>query len=346
MRHGAKVFATAVAAVLTLVGCGAGVGAVAPGDAAGIVSEPRSPLLATCVPESPVVPPGGSLRVRAFAGPGDAGALRYRWRAEHGRLTAKGDVAQWSLAGLEPGRYRIEAAVARAPDATAACAAEVVVAEPVMSLRPDSARMLLRRQDQEAAGYLRYSYLLLRTALDEQSAATRERYLRTIQAYRKIIDGLAAQQVGYLRRELNVTYLPVVGDIPAEWTADWAHDHYDYDRAKFLLANPALQRNFHDGPYIVSCMGPLSSRETGAAPCVINDLSLVELHLIDPWVSAYLNQMAQEHGWTDKSLEQMGLETRNVLAILARGTYEVLPAIKEWISWVSSTTATANESAP
>jgi hypothetical protein len=92
-----------------------------------------------------------------------------------------------------------------------------------------------------------------------------------------------------------------------------------------------LAEDYHQGPYIISADKPIVPRDQKATILVTQDFSHVRVQLIDDWVRAHVNQMAQQHDWHQKTFEQTALKMRNVLALLSQAVYDIRPAIEEWI---------------
>ncbi|MBK5124338.1 hypothetical protein IQ288_31360 [Burkholderia sp. R-69980] len=61
------------------------------------------------------------------------------------------------------------------------------------------------------------------------------------------------------------------------------------------------------------------------------DMSHVMPQLVWDWVRAFCALTAQEHSWTDITLTKLALDTRNIIAVGARATPEVVSGLEQWI---------------
>lgn len=206
----------------------------------------------------------------------------------------------------------------------------------------ETGRDYLIGKQSEKEGYGLYSYLLFDSPPTE---ATRERYLRAIDAY-LTIPPISSMEAFLPRRQLNITYL-LLEDRPPNYVAkclrsqcitrekavaEWVLNHYNYARARVLLrALPGIHR---DGPYIVSHFKPLTGRESLSGQYLYQNLSWVPESLVLSWVKEFLKQAAQEHFWEEKTARQLVLKLRTAIEILAVGMPDVLEAMDRLIAWV------------
>src|SRR6185312_2812429 len=106
-------------------------------------------------------------------------------------------------------------------------------------------------------GYGLHSYLILGGPPSDNS---RERYLKTIEAYLSLLPDIVRLERYFPPSELNITYLPVKTEPPnitdIKLLAEWVLEHYDYPHARFLIRR--LSGDNREGPYIVSVSVPIS----------------------------------------------------------------------------------------
>ena len=131
--------------------------------------------------------------------------------------------------------------------------------------------------------------------------------------------------------ELNITYLPV-NAMPSETDikllARWVLDHYDYARARSLIRG--FSGDNREGPYIVSVSAPLSN-QAPLSNVLWQDLSTIPAQLAGSWVKEFMNQAAQEHFWETRSLPQLRLKIRTVIAVLSMAWPEVRNSLDSYI---------------
>lgn len=305
-------------ALLTSISLGAGAAAAA------------EPLPLVCSADTPTVPLGGKVALKAWGRSPGGRALRYTWGATAGKIEGRGAEARWSLAELRPGTFAASVTATDGESTSTECLVRVTVrrdAEP-RGLSRETGRSLLPAGQAETAGYGLYSYLLLGAPPSE---ASRERYLKAIEAYLALIPDVASLEEYVQRGELNVFYLPVRGTPPSALTAQWALDNYDYARARSLLRG--LPEPNRDGPYILAAFKPVGA---GAAsgPYLFQNLSSVPPHLAASWVKEFLNQAAQERFWEEKTAVQLAQRMRATVGIMGSGLPEVKKALDGWITWV------------
>lgn len=290
--------------------------------------------LVACRPDSPSVPEGGAVAVRAWTSPAPPGTrVQYRWSATAGEVVAKGATARWDLAAVRPGRYAATVAIEEGDRPAATCVLRVVV-YPVAGTRGGPERptgsSYLVRGAAEAEGYGLYSYFLLGAP---PSAATRARYLNALEAYARLIPAVAELEHYVDRERLNIAYLPVTETPPDRPSAVWLLEHYDYARATALLSLvPGANR---DGPYVLSSLRPPARGAVLARPFLFQSLSAVPPGLAELWIKEFLNQAAQERFWADRTGAQLTLKMRLAVGILAQGLPEVRKALDDWIAWVN-----------
>jgi hypothetical protein len=311
----------AVALLVTLLA------SMSSGVGAGAAAEP---LPLACSADTPTVPLGGKVVLKAWGRSPGGRALRYTWGATAGKIEGRGAEARWSLADLRPGTFAASVTATDGESTSSECLVRVTVrrdAEP-RGFSRETARSLLSAGQSETAGYGLYSYLLLGAPPSE---ASRERYLKAIEAYLALIPDVASLEEYVPRGELNVFYLPVRGTPPPALTAQWALDNYDYARARSLLRG--LPEPNRDGPYILAALKPVGG--AGAAgPYLFQNLSSVPPHLAASWVKEFLNQAAQERFWEEKTAVQLAQRMRATVGIMGSGLPEVKKALDGWITWV------------
>lgn len=285
------------------------------------------PVTDSCTPEKPLATEGETIEIRLWTAT-IIPATQVNWTATAGRIDAKGKVAVWDLTGAPAGYQSASAHYANA-SGPATCSVRVVVMEETggRGVRRETGHDLLVSNTNEAAGYGLYSYVLLGSAPDENS---RDRCLKLMEAFLNQAPLIADLEKYFDKKQLNLTYIPVVTAPQTPPSAQWLLDHYDYARARFFLHS--LPGNASRGPYIVSSLHPLGSVQPRPGPFLSQDLSSVPPHLAALWTSEFLNQAAQEHFWEQDSGKMLELRLRTAIGILAEGLPDVQKGLKEWIS--------------
>jgi hypothetical protein len=295
-------------------------------------SRAAEPLELTCSAQTPTVPLGGTVTVKAFGRSPAGRALRYTWTVTAGRIEARGAEARWSLAELRPGTFAASVTAADGMSVSAECLVRVTVRRDATprGMSRETGRFFLVAGQPETAGYGLYSYLLLGAPPSEGS---RERYLKAIEAYLSLIPDVASLEEYVPRGELNISFMPVRGAPAAVVTAQWVVDNYDYARARSVLR--VLPGSNRDGPYIVAAFKPLGGTASAATgPYLFQDLSSVPPHLAASWVREFLNQAAQERFWEERKGAQLAQRLRATVGIMGAGLPEVRKSLDTWIAWV------------
>ena len=315
------------------------------------IPEPGASLQIVCVPDRPLVHTGESVTLRAWttdtAGHPVMQAVQFAWSASTGTI-AGGEVATWSVGRGAKGSGGVMKATAQVTArhealGQAACELLVYVAQPVLGRAPDrsgrlSARAFLLANNAEPNGYGLYSYVLFATP--PQDDRQHERYLKAIESYLLVLQPIEEMERHRRRSELNIMLLPVKRNIAlpdnlsepkqAAQAAQSVLAVYDYARAQVLLAD--LGGNVvRSGPYLVSKIS-VDASDKGAP--LFFDMSHVVPKLVWHWVQAFCALAAQEHSWTAVTLRKLALNTRNVIAVGARETPEVVKDLKRWIQVV------------
>jgi hypothetical protein len=109
---------------------------------------------------------------------------------------------------------------------------------------------------------------------------------------------------------------------------------YDYARAQVLLSR--INRSHQDGPYLVSALGPLSESPAGAnMPAqLLEDLTGVTPDLAWDWMKFFSNLAAQQHTWSEESLQRFGLNLRNWVAVGSKVAPDTAAALRQAIQYV------------
>ena len=288
-------------------------------------SETSAPV--ACSPETPVVPPDGSVVLRAWADR-PAQTLRYSWVVTAGTIGGQGREVRWDLKGTSSGIYGADVKVEDGAAPVGTCSIRIVLAQVERgtgSVRETGRTFLLKGQP-EAPGYGLYSYLLFGSHPTE---STLQRYGRVVQAYLEMIDDVAKFEKESGGKP-NVTYVPLETAAPEAVDASWVLQHYDYARTRVLL--DSLPGDRKSGIYLVSSLKPLSSGPS--PPYLLQDLSTVPAEradLISWWMNEFLNQAAQERFWEPKTAELFVLKLRTTITVLATGLPDVQKAMGMWI---------------
>ena len=285
-----------------------------------------------CSASEPVVAEGKSALLKAWALSPTDQALDYGWTADAGRINGDGREVQWDFSGVasDPQPHQATVTVRFPSKASASCTLQVIVAEPERGKRV-TGRSLLVKGKNEVAGYGLYSYLLLGSRPVDSS---RERYLTAMRAYLAGMEDVAKLQDYIPAAKLNVAYLPIETPAPADASAEWLLEHYDFARATALLR--ALPGDLTEGPYIVSVLKPLAL-DSQPSQYLFQNLSAIPAKssdLVSWWVREFLHQAAQERFWEPKTAELLVVKLRTTIAVLAIGLPDVQKAVAGWVSWM------------
>lgn len=308
---------------------------------------PVSPLTVTCAADHPVAHPGESVTLIVWVSDGSGQPVvqadRYTWTVSSG--TVSGDKkATWALGpDVSPSQQAIEAratvVVRVATAAEAQCEVALYVAEaPKVSTVPrsrlEARAFLLPMPKKEPKGYGLYSYLLFQTA--PRDDVERNRYLKALEAYLLVFRPTEEAELYRLRSELNLTLVPVRYNVTlpvdlsnpatARKAAETVLAAYDHARAQDLLDSMG-RAGVKGGPYLFSRM-PTDAKDKTR---VFFDMSRVEPQLVFDWVQAFSWLTAEERSWSQAALDKLARNTRNVVAVTARSSPEVLGALMEWI---------------
>lgn len=300
-------------------------------------------LIVACSPDKPIIYSGETIRLKAYATSRTGKPRQYEWSAATGRLDRQGSETRWDFTGVPVGVYEAKVVVKDDSGGFADCSIRVIVkaqSPPVRGSR-ETGRAFLSSDQVETSGYGLYSYLLLGS---RPTAATRERYLKSIEEYLKFPDMTRLETFDLPRRTLNITYLPIrmfpdqavlkrLGDEQYGEVAEWILKQYDYERARVLLKD--LAGAHREGPYIVSVLKPPTWNSSLSRPYLFQDQSAVPPHLISAWTKEFLNQAAQEQFWQERTTVQLALKLRTTLGIIATGLPQLRGALTEWVAWVS-----------
>jgi hypothetical protein len=199
----------------------------------------------------------------------------------------------------------------------------------------------LIKGDSENPSYGLQSYFILGLGA-QPPAELRERYLAAIDAYLRMVPEIARLEDYFKdRRDLNVTYLPIATAPPDDVSREWVLQHYDYERARFILSK--IDPTLRSGPYLISAATPIGSPDSDTArlksgsDILLMDLSAVPPDLMDVWIKAFLNQTAQERFTEPNRIRDLQLKMRTVIAIAASAIpppIRVLDLIDTWIRFV------------
>lgn len=311
--------------------------------------QPGAPLQIVCAPDRPLVHTTESVTLRAWvtdaSGNPVVQAVQFTWSASTGTISG-GEEVTWSFgqaAEESGGVIKASAKVTARHEVLgqAACELLVYVAKPDASPPgPDrsgrlSARAFLLPDNSKPDGYGLYSYLLFDTP--PKNDQERERHLKAIEAYLLVLQPIEEMERHRRRSELNIILLPLKRNIELpdnlsdpEQAAQAARQVlavYHYARAKVLLSDLG-GKAVSSGPYLVSKI----SADTGdKAALLFFDMSHVVPKLVWDWVKAFCSLAAQERSWTDVTLTKLALNTRNVIAVGARDTPQVVSGLEKWI---------------
>ncbi len=317
--------------------------------------QPPSPLAVVCLPERPVAHPGESVVVRAWVVDVSGKALtqppRWTWSASIGTVEGT-DAAIWALGKPvlgSTGALRATAKVVVQDQALGQgeCELQLLVSKPLVLEKPGtdrsarlSGRALLLPTSSEPKGYGLYSYLLFDTPPKDD--LERERYLKSLESYLLILQPITELERYRRRSELNITLIPVKRNVElpddlsspkqASQAAEQVLTAYDYARASALLADLGKQM-VQSGPFLVSLRPTVSNPGT---LFLFFDMSRVTPKLVWDCVRAFCSLAAQERSWSEIEFKRLALNIRNILAVAAKTTPEVLGALQQWIQVVKA----------
>jgi hypothetical protein len=202
-----------------------------------------------------------------------------------------------------------------------------------------SGRAFLVGNANEESGFGLYSYLLMGSA--PASAAMRQQYLSVVEEYLKLLSDVGSLEgAGFPKGELNVTYL-FLTEIPTVSvpTADWVLDHYNFARAKAILAISG-HNDLLAGPYLISALVPMSHLAAPPSHLLLQDMSHCTSDVAASWIEEFERRAARAEFWKDDTRNQaiLGLRTfvSNAAAGLAtvnQGAGDFRKLVNEWITW-------------
>jgi hypothetical protein len=200
----------------------------------------------------------------------------------------------------------------------------------------------------ERSGYGLYSYFLFGSPPSDE--VTLARYRAVLEAY-FLMTPVRDFGRNNSRSRLNITYLPIntrnaqSSLLTTSDIVEWGLRNYDYDHAIALLDTlPGSHRN---GPYIISCLEPLSKRESlirylfqPSGRYLVQDLSKVHPRLIHEWVQRFFVEVYQERHWDVDTAEALALRIRNEVQALSgifgeqQGSEKASEdRLKAWVIW-------------
>ncbi len=194
----------------------------------------------------------------------------------------------------------------------------------------------LVRDQAEEEGYGLYSYLLFGC---KPTDANRDLYIQAISACVERFSKIKhLEEIGFQRRELNVTYIPIHEPTPTTeggLSPEWILEHYDYERARLLLKS--LPGAYSDGPYIISTFNPLSSYQTLSKGYFHQDLSKIppaRSDLIHAWVKEFLERVSRPENKNEFTMKRLVTKIRIEISIAAESLPEIISALNSLIAWV------------
>ncbi len=186
----------------------------------------------------------------------------------------------------------------------------------------------------EEEGYGLYSYLLFGS---HPTDVNRDLYLQAILACIKMPSIKRLEKVGFHRRELNATYIPILNPLPAAKAGispDWVLENYDYARARLLLRN-LHSGAYRNGPYIISTLTPLSSHKNLSEGYLHQDLSRIphtQPNLVYAWVKEFLERVSRPGPKDKTTMKQFVIELCTAISIIAEHLPDVHDAAVKWLS--------------
>lgn len=287
-----------------------------------------------CLTETPVIPEGGSVVLRAWQPAQES--VRASWTADAGRIEAGAtlEAAHWDLS-----QTKLESSedVRRVIATAGTCSVTVFIAKRTDFSQDGtrgekllSARHFLLPNDREDSGYGLYSYVLF--SAPPKNAEERARYLKMLEACLQVLQGVDDYLARHVRpRGLNITYLPLKR-VPqrGKSSGQWAENvlaAYDYATAQLLLAK--VNGDHDHGPYLLSTLTPLS--KAGVSVHLWEDLTGVVPELAWDWVRFFTFLAAQERSWSEETLGRFGLNLRNLVGVGGKVTPETMKVLEKAI---------------
>jgi len=89
--------------------------------------QAAEPLALACSADTPTVPLGGNVTLKAWARSSSGRALRYTWGATAGRIEGRGAEAHWTLAELRPGTFAATVTAGDGESTSSECLVRVTV---------------------------------------------------------------------------------------------------------------------------------------------------------------------------------------------------------------------------
>ncbi len=330
-----KIFASPLlACLIVLPGLGRASRCAAREATPALPKEPAASPSVACSPDKPTVGSGDSIEVRVWVEPPTAG-LRYIWAATGGSIKGQDAEAIWDFKGVTAGVYESTVTATHPRSGRVACTMQVIVREHTMGEgHRVTGRYFLVKGQKEKPGYGLYSYLLFGAPPDDSS---RDRYRVAIDTYLHQLTEIERleDEPSVDLAQLNVTYLPVDIPSPPDVSADWGVAHYDYGRARLMLAK--LSGTYLTGPYIISLLKPLGATDRVSGPYLFQNLSTVPAvpkDLLYWWVREFQGQAAQERFWEERTMQRLALKLRTTVAVVAVAMPEVRQGLDTAIAWV------------
>lgn len=203
-------------------------------------------------------------------------------------------------------------------------------------------RSFLVSKEEEESGFGLYSYLLLPSPPTNDTEKQRD--LAVVRVFVDRMQDVAdIEASGRAKGDLNVTYLLVVDHPQASPlpSPEWVLSHYNFARAKVLLF--PLARAGHDvlrGPYIVSCLKPLSHLTEAPEPHLWQDMSSVPGTVAASWEVEFETRASRKEFWAPDTRNQALLSLRTFIAssadaatIVDGGAVEFKKKLFELVSW-------------
>jgi hypothetical protein len=231
------------------------------------------------------------------------------------------------LTGVQPGTHHATVSVIYSSGETEKCNVQILIELP-QARGGITGSSFLASGGREEPGYGLYSYILFGS---RPTDATRERYLKTLEAYVALVESIASlEAAGIAKHRLNITYVPVT-KLPLmknRPSPDWLVRNYNYASARAILsALPGAYRS--DGPYIISHLKPISTTKQIKDKYLYQDLSIVMPKVVVGYAREFLNQAAQERYWEEKTAHQLALKLQNTLYLMARALPDITDAMKD-----------------
>lgn len=300
-----------------------------------------------CLTEQPAIVEGESATLKAWVSTLDGRSvttpIKFEWEVNAGRIRSQAAATQWDLSTEKVEEVRDVTATVKVRQFSGSelrCEVKVFIGKKEATIRDRgtlrddnllSARRFLLPNDIEEPGYGLYSYLLF--SAPPKDTEERARYLKTIEAYLRVLQDDVRLRRHVLRIKLNATYLPIE-KLPAPGKSDAERAVnilavYDYANAQRLLRK--VEQAHQQGPYLLSVRKPMS--EAVESTYLWVDLTGVVPELASQWMQDFVHLAAQQRSWSEVSLNRLRRNIRNLIGVGGKATLDVMKGLEKLIQF-------------